>query len=115
MTDAQGRVSFRMIVPGCYAGRWPHIHFEVYPNLAAAVKGNVGQNVSLVSQIALPEDVCRATYADGRYAGSLRNLNNVSLKTDGIFRDGVKAQTPRMTGSVKAGYSASIDVGLKKA
>lgn len=26
VADAQGRVSFTSIFPGCYAGRWPHIH-----------------------------------------------------------------------------------------
>ena len=34
--DSSGRVSFTSIFPGCYAGRWPHIHFEVYPSLAGA-------------------------------------------------------------------------------
>ena len=29
VTDANGRVTFTLIVPGCYPGRWPHIHFEV--------------------------------------------------------------------------------------
>ena len=23
-------MSFTTIFPGCYAGRWPHVHFEVY-------------------------------------------------------------------------------------
>jgi protocatechuate 3,4-dioxygenase beta subunit len=27
--DASGKVTFTTIFPGCYAGRWPHIHFEV--------------------------------------------------------------------------------------
>jgi len=27
--------SFTSIFPACYSGRWPHIHFEVYPNRAA--------------------------------------------------------------------------------
>src|SRR5262249_35439127 len=34
--DAAGTVRFTSIFPACYAGRWPHIHFEVYPSLAAA-------------------------------------------------------------------------------
>src|SRR5207253_804792 len=34
--DANGKVAFTSIYPGCYAGRWPHIHFEVYRTLAAA-------------------------------------------------------------------------------
>ena len=28
--DASGNVTFTSIFPGCYSGRWPHIHFEVY-------------------------------------------------------------------------------------
>lgn len=31
VADAKGAVSFTTILPGCYAGRWPHIHLEVYP------------------------------------------------------------------------------------
>lgn len=114
VTDANGEVTFQTIFPGCYAGRWPHIHFEVYENLAAAVKGNVAQNVQLVSQIALPEAECRAVYVDSRYSSSIRNLNNITLSSDNIFSDGVKAQTPAISGSVKAGYTASIGVGLKR-
>ncbi|KXB53830.1 hypothetical protein HMPREF0307_01803 [Corynebacterium sp. DNF00584] len=25
------QVTFDSLVPGCYTGRWPHIHFEVFP------------------------------------------------------------------------------------
>src|SRR5438876_4078308 len=34
--DSKGLVTFKSIFPACYSGRWPHIHFEVYPNLDAA-------------------------------------------------------------------------------
>lgn len=30
-TDGRGQVRFTTIFPACYSGRWPHIHFEVYP------------------------------------------------------------------------------------
>ena len=33
--DANGQVHFTTIVPGCYAGRWPHIHFEVFDALSS--------------------------------------------------------------------------------
>jgi protocatechuate 3,4-dioxygenase beta subunit len=29
VADSAGKVSFTSIFPGCYAGRWPHVHFEV--------------------------------------------------------------------------------------
>src|SRR5262245_28733133 len=31
--DSTGKVRFTSIFPGCYSGRWPHIHFEVYRSL----------------------------------------------------------------------------------
>src|SRR5262249_44574874 len=58
--DSAGRVSFSTIFPGCYSGRWPHIHFEVYPSLAAA--GSVVNKIA-TSQIALPKSACDQVYA----------------------------------------------------
>jgi protocatechuate 3,4-dioxygenase beta subunit len=34
--DASGQVTFQTIYPGCYSGRWPHIHFEVFPSLSTS-------------------------------------------------------------------------------
>ncbi len=34
--DASGKITFTSIYPACYSGRWPHIHFEVYPSLSGA-------------------------------------------------------------------------------
>jgi protocatechuate 3,4-dioxygenase beta subunit len=51
VSDEQGQVSFTTIFPGCYSGRWPHIHFEVYPSLAVATSGS---NDVKTSQLALP-------------------------------------------------------------
>ena len=50
-TDANGGVTFTSIFPAAYSGRWPHIHFEVFPSLASATNG---QNKMRVSQLALP-------------------------------------------------------------
>jgi len=38
--DASGQVTFDSIFPACYQGRWPHFHFEVYPNLSAATSAS---------------------------------------------------------------------------
>jgi len=35
-TGDDGSVTFTSIYPAAYSGRWPHIHFEVYPSLEAA-------------------------------------------------------------------------------
>src|SRR5204862_7546171 len=38
-SDAGGTVTFTSVFPGCYPGRWPHIHFEIYRSAAQAVAG----------------------------------------------------------------------------
>ncbi|MES2946564.1 MAG: intradiol ring-cleavage dioxygenase, partial [Pseudomonadota bacterium] len=40
VTNSSGEVTFTTIFPGCYSGRWPHMHFEVYSSLASATSGN---------------------------------------------------------------------------
>jgi protocatechuate 3,4-dioxygenase beta subunit len=108
-TDASGQVSFTSIFPACYAGRWPHAHFEVYPSLASASSwsGKVR-----TSQLASPEDVCNAVYATTGYGQSVTNLQGVTLNSDGIFRDGVGLQMATMSGSVAAGFVATLTVGI---
>ena len=54
VADADGAVTFTSIMPGCYAGRWPHIHFEVYPDIDAITDA---ANAIATSQLAFPADV----------------------------------------------------------
>lgn len=114
ISDGAGLVRFTTVLPGCYPGRWPHLHFEVFASAEAAVSGTAAL---LTSQFALPEDPCAAVYAaDPRYAASLWPFGGVSLKRDGIFRGSSKAelaaQVLTMTGDPGAGYRASAVVGL---
>ena len=95
-TDGDGMVRFTSIFPACYSGRWPHIHFEVYPSLATATKAS---GKLATSQLALPEDVCDAVFATSGYSTSVRNLAQVSLASDNVFRDGASLETPTMTGT----------------
>lgn len=108
-TDAEGRVTFTTIFPGCYSGRWPHIHFEVYPSLADAT---TAQNRQRTSQLAFPEDVCNDVYATPEYASSVQSFNGMSLDTDNVFSDGHSLQLATVTGSVKKGYTASLRVPI---
>ncbi len=97
---ADGIVTFTSIFPACYSGRWPHIHFEVYPDLAAATDD---ANKIATSQIALPEEVCNAVYATSGYEQSVRNLQGVSLANDNVFRDdGGVRQLGTVSGSLLA-------------
>jgi len=107
--DGEGRVTFSSIFPGCYAGRWPHIHFEVYQNLAAAT--NVRNRVA-TSQIALPQSACDAVYATTGYEASVRNLAGVSLSSDMVFADGASLELATMNGSAAGGFTATLTVGI---
>jgi protocatechuate 3,4-dioxygenase beta subunit len=107
--DSSGRVTFTSIFPGCYSGRWPHIHFEVYPSLSAAASV---ANKSATSQIALPKEACDAVYATTGYSASVTNLSRVSLATDGIFSDGYALELATAVGSASTGYVATLTVAV---
>lgn len=115
IADSNGQVTFTTIVPGCYDGRYPHIHFEVFPSQAAATSGT-GRTSSLISQFIVPGDVCATVYAAGGYGTSATALNRISIASDNVFGDNtaaqVAAQTIAMSGSVSAGYTGTVTVGV---
>ncbi len=109
-TDADGKVSFTSVFPGAYSGRWPHIHFEVYPSLNDATTAS---NKLRTSQLALPEDACTAVYADTSvYPQSARNLQQTPLAQDNVFSDGYSLQMATVTGSASSGYTATLRIPI---
>jgi protocatechuate 3,4-dioxygenase beta subunit len=108
-TDVDGRVAFTSIFPGCYGGRWPHIHFEVYPSLDAATKAG---NQVATSQIALPKAACDEVYATVGYEASVVNLSEVTLATDSVFRDGASLELATMAGNLATGLTAILTVAV---
>jgi protocatechuate 3,4-dioxygenase beta subunit len=101
-------VTFDSIFPACYQGRWPHIHFEVYPSLETA---NNEANKIATSQIALPKDVCDTVYATPGYDQSVQNLSRLSLQSDTVFADdGGVHQLGTMSGDVAGGYAVRLTV-----
>jgi protocatechuate 3,4-dioxygenase beta subunit len=109
-TDADGVASFTTIYPACYSGRWPHIHFEVYPDVATATAA--GRKLA-TSQIALPADTNTAVFATDGYSQSVSNVARVSLTTDMVFSDdGGVHELPTVSGSVADGYVVSLTAGV---
>lgn len=112
-TNASGQATFTTTFPGCYAGRFPHIHFEVYRSLATATNY---ANRLLVSQFAMPSAACTAVYSAGGYGSSASRFTQTSTSSDNVFGDNTTAQvaamTPALTGSASAGYTGSVTVGL---
>jgi protocatechuate 3,4-dioxygenase beta subunit len=105
---ADGTVTFKSIFPAAYSGRWPHIHFEVYPSLDAA---RSAKSKLATSQVALPEGVCRQVFATSGYEQSVPNMARTSLSRDMVFGDddGVH-QMGTVTGAVASGLTVALTV-----
>jgi protocatechuate 3,4-dioxygenase beta subunit len=115
VTGSNGQLSFTTVFPGCYAGRYPHIHFEVFTTLGQATGGSQAR---LISQFAMPLAACNDVYANGGalYSASAGNLAAAPIGSDNVFGDNSAAQialmTPSATGSAAAGYTANVVVGV---
>jgi len=110
VADADGLVRFASIFPACYAGRWPHIHFEVYPDRDSISDST---NAIATSQVALPKATCDQVYASAGYEQSAQNLPRVSLATDLVFADdGAARQLATVTGDVDDGYTVRLAVRI---
>ncbi|GAA4402047.1 hypothetical protein GCM10023168_12170 [Fodinibacter luteus] len=110
-TDASGTASFTTVFPGCYDGRWPHIHFEVYRSTKEATSDG---RIVRTSQVALPRAASEAVYGDSAtYPSSAANLARTSLTRDMVFGDdGGIHQLATVTGDAAAGYVAALTVAV---
>ncbi len=113
VTDSNGQVTFTTIFPGCYSGRWPHIHFELFTSLTNATGGRYAR---LISQFAMPSAACTAVFATSGYSASVSNFSRITIASDNVFGDNTSAQitamTPELTGSPSAGYTATATVAI---
>lgn len=115
VTDSAGRVRFTTIVSGCYSGRYPHLHFEIF---STQQKATAGKFATLISQIAVPPDVCGAVYkANPVYAASAANFAAESdPSADMIFADNgnerLAAMTLKCTGNPVAGFNGKATIGI---
>jgi protocatechuate 3,4-dioxygenase beta subunit len=109
-TGDDGSLSFTSIFPAAYSGRWPHIHFEVYPSIDEATTAS---NKLRTSQIALPEKACLEVYENAEgYGASLTNVAQTTLASDNVFSDGYSLQLASVSGSVEAGLVATLNVPI---
>jgi protocatechuate 3,4-dioxygenase beta subunit len=109
-SGSDGLVVFDTIFPGCYDGRMPHMHFEVYRSQALA---SGYANKLRTSQIAFPEAICQQVYSSATgYNASSSNFARISFATDNVFSDGVSSQLASVSGSLSQGYAATVNVGV---
>jgi len=107
--DSSDNLTFQTIFPGCYAGRMPHVHFEVYASLA---KSTSAANRLKTSQFTFPMSTLNEVYASTGYSASVRNLAQISYASDNIFSDGYALQMATVTGNASDGYVATLTVAV---
>lgn len=105
VAENAGLVTFDTIFPGCYRGRWPHCHFEVFDSIDVA---NAGSNARKISQLALPEAACAGVYESADYGDSASNLGNLSLTSDNVFADGWTEQLATVDDSAASGLTINL-------
>lgn len=109
ITDANGIAKVTSIFPGCYPGRWPHLHFEVF---ASKEKAANGSQSLLTSQFAFRKEDCDAAYASNTvYGASPANLAKLSLERDMIFANNTPEQLAAQTLTVVNG-TALATIGI---
>jgi len=109
VANASGELSFTTIYPGCYAGRVPHVHFEIFPSLERST--SVSNRVK-TSQLTFPTATSQEVYSDSRYSASVRNLAQISFATDNVFSDGTSLQMATVSGNLRDGYVASLTINV---
>ncbi|GAA0443379.1 3,4-dioxygenase subunit beta [Actinoplanes capillaceus] len=110
IADDSGKVTFTSIFPACYTGRWPHVHFEVYPDQAGITDST---KAIATSQVAIPKEHCDTVYQEKGYEASVTNLAQLTLETDNVFGDDAGArQLGTVTGDVSGGYTVALTVGV---
>ena len=110
VANADGAVTFETIVPGCYSGRWTHMHFEVYPDAASATTVD---NAIATSQVAFPQDMLDAIYQLDTYPNSAESLAQIaSLDNDNVFGDGYDLEMGTFSGDPTSGYFGSLAVAI---
>jgi protocatechuate 3,4-dioxygenase beta subunit len=107
--DTNGDITFTTIFPGCYDGRMPHVHFEVYRTLAASTSAS---NRIKTSQFTFPMATLNEVYATTGYSSSATNLTRISYATDMVFSDGYSLQLATITGNVTDGYVATLTLAV---
>src|SRR5699024_10162360 len=92
-----------------YAGRWPHIHFEVFPDAESLVDAG---SAILTSQIALPAAEAGEVYARDGYAGSAETLGPTTLESANGLSGGWDRQRAPSEATREHGHRLSMNVPI---
>lgn len=109
LTDATGFVKFRMIYPGWYGGRAPHVHVKVRTSGAPTETTYTGGNLIHTGQMFFPTDIneaVRNVYSDNTNSFVNNDKDKVYRKQGGA-RSGIALE-----GSIEAGFAGTITLDV---
>jgi protocatechuate 3,4-dioxygenase beta subunit len=113
ISNANGQVTFLTNFPPAYDGRYPHMHFEIFTSIQAAL---TGRSALFTSQLAMPRDIASTVFQASGYQVAQSQLASVTTSSDFVFRSFSASQlanaTPLFTGDVVNGYKASATIGI---
>jgi protocatechuate 3,4-dioxygenase beta subunit len=102
LTDSAGKVTFKTVYPGWYAGRITHVHFQVYLN----------SGLVATSQLAFPNEATTAVYGSALYRARGQNNSVTSFAQDNVFSDGTAGEMLSLSGDPSTGYTGTLAIGL---
>jgi protocatechuate 3,4-dioxygenase beta subunit len=109
LTDANGQLTFKTIIPGWYSGRTTHIHLRIRSTYSDASSTSDGANTTQCFFDQKLIDTLYTTVAPYKAKGK----NPTTNATDHVYageEDG--ANVLALTGSAAAGYTASVTIRL---
>jgi protocatechuate 3,4-dioxygenase beta subunit len=110
-TDAEGWAELKTIYPGHYAGRATHIHVKVHIGGTRTKAAYRGGHLCHTGQMFFDESVTDAVYATSPYDTS--TVARVPNAQDRVYsQQGGKRSMPELGGSVGAGVTAKIALGV---
>jgi len=110
--DSQGQVRFHTIFPACYAGRYPHLHAEIFTGAGTNFKQLTRV---LTTQFIVPPNICAQVYSRTQgYERSNSNFRATPISSDIVFSSSseaqLAAQTLALAGDPDHGYSATANI-----
>jgi protocatechuate 3,4-dioxygenase beta subunit len=109
LTDATGFVKFRMIYPGWYGGRAPHVHIKVRTGGAATETTYAGGNMIHTGQMFFPaeiNEVVKNVYTDNTNQFVNNNKDRIYRNQGGV-RSGIALE-----GTIEAGFAGTITLDV---
>jgi len=103
VSDASGLIKFNTIYPGWYSGRATHIHLELFINGV----------LKKTTQMAFTESISDVVHVSTLY--SAHGINTTRNANDSVFGNSavdLSIETLNLAGSVSAGYTGTLNIGL---